>query len=132
MSAAEKDGVRLVAVTLDDPDDWNDHEALLDYGFSQLKSQKIDDSSCRLEENLVGGIEPFVTVSGMEGEKIVIGSSDHLTRTVELPQFLYAPVKTGQVVGRSGKCCTCRYAEELVPGVLGWAETPALWLTDQK
>ncbi len=99
VSAAEKDGVRLVAVTLDDPDDWNDHEALLDYGFSQLKSQKIDDSSCRLEENVVGGIEPFVTVSGTEGEKIVIGSSDHLTRTVELPQFLYAPVKTGQVVG---------------------------------
>lgn len=34
VSSAERDGVRLVCVTLSDPDDWRDHKALLDYGFS--------------------------------------------------------------------------------------------------
>lgn len=34
VSAAERDGRRLVAVTIGAPDDWNDHTKLLDYGFS--------------------------------------------------------------------------------------------------
>ena len=34
VSSAERDGVRLICVTLSDPDDWSDHKALLDYGFS--------------------------------------------------------------------------------------------------
>ena len=34
VSAAERDGVLLIFVTLNDPNDWNDHTLLLDYGFS--------------------------------------------------------------------------------------------------
>ena len=34
VSAAERDGVTLIAVTLDDGDDWRDHRVLLDEGFS--------------------------------------------------------------------------------------------------
>lgn len=33
VSAAERDGLTLVAVTLNDGDDWRDHAAMLDYGF---------------------------------------------------------------------------------------------------
>ena len=36
VSAAERDGIRLIAVTLNAPDDWNDHMALLNDGFSKL------------------------------------------------------------------------------------------------
>ena len=35
VSAAERNGLTLVAVTLNDPDDWTDHGALFDYGFAQ-------------------------------------------------------------------------------------------------
>jgi len=34
VSAAERDGVTVIAVTLDDGDDWRDHRAMLDYGLS--------------------------------------------------------------------------------------------------
>ncbi len=34
VTAAERDGVRLVAVTLHDGNDWADHAALYEYGFS--------------------------------------------------------------------------------------------------
>ena len=37
VSAAERDGMTLIAVTLDDPDDWRDHAALFDWGFSNWK-----------------------------------------------------------------------------------------------
>ena len=39
VSAAERDGRLLIAVTISDPDDWRDHAALLDYGFAVLAAQ---------------------------------------------------------------------------------------------
>ncbi len=39
VSCAERDGHRLVAVTLRDGDDWNDHEALYAWGFTLLAVQ---------------------------------------------------------------------------------------------
>ncbi|MBQ7669332.1 MAG: D-alanyl-D-alanine carboxypeptidase [Clostridia bacterium] len=36
VSTAERDGVRLICVTLSDGNDWHDHTALLDYGFNKL------------------------------------------------------------------------------------------------
>ena len=33
VSAAERDGLTLIAVTLNAPDDWNDHIKMLDHGF---------------------------------------------------------------------------------------------------
>ena len=41
VSAAERDGLLLVAVTLDAPSDWSDHQKLLDYGFSRLERRVI-------------------------------------------------------------------------------------------
>jgi D-alanyl-D-alanine carboxypeptidase len=39
VGAAERDGVRLITVTINAPDDWKDHTALFDYGFSKLKTE---------------------------------------------------------------------------------------------
>ena len=41
VSAAERDGRCLIAVTISDPNDWADHTALLDYGFSQFSDRRI-------------------------------------------------------------------------------------------
>lgn len=37
LSTAEKNGHQLIAVTLNAPDDWNDHIQLFNYGFNQLE-----------------------------------------------------------------------------------------------
>ena len=41
VSCAKKDEVTLVAVTLDAPDDWNDHKTLLDFGFEKAEMTPI-------------------------------------------------------------------------------------------
>ncbi|MGP3559952.1 D-alanyl-D-alanine carboxypeptidase family protein [Geobacillus sp. BK01] len=41
VTTASKDGVDLIAVTLDAPDDWNDHIAMYEYGFSNYHIAKI-------------------------------------------------------------------------------------------
>lgn len=41
VSCAKKDGITLVCVTLDAPDDWNDHKNLLDFGFEKAEITPI-------------------------------------------------------------------------------------------
>ncbi len=99
VSSAEKNGVRIIVVTLNDPNDWDDHETLFKYGFSKLACNKIDDSSMRISEAVVGGVKDSAAVAGTSGNDVVTGSGETLKRSVELPQFVYAPIKAGQVLG---------------------------------
>ena len=57
VSCAERDGVRLVAVTLQDGDDWNDHAALYDRGFRVMRPVKAVERGLRLaaERAIRGG-----------------------------------------------------------------------------
>ena len=41
VSSAEKNGQRLIAVTLNAPDDWNDHKYLLNYGFENFHAETV-------------------------------------------------------------------------------------------
>lgn len=101
VSAAQRNGVNLIAVTLNAPDDWNDHEQMLDYGFTKLVSFPIDDSNYSFSLPVVGGTSMNITVRGTAGSNVVINAADSssIKRTVELPRFIYAPVESGQVLG---------------------------------
>ena len=102
VSAAERNGIRLVAVTLNAPDDWNDHEKLYDYGFALLSPMQINDTGVRYEVPVVGGLQENVMAAGTQADDITIKTedSDRIVRTVEMPSFVYAPVRNGQVLGR--------------------------------
>lgn len=41
VSAAEREGRRLICVTINDPNDWEDHIALLDWGFEQFERRQV-------------------------------------------------------------------------------------------
>lgn len=41
VSSATRDGRQLIAVTINAPDDWNDHARLLDYGFGQFETKRL-------------------------------------------------------------------------------------------
>lgn len=97
VSYALRDGVGLVAVTLNAPDDWNDHRKMLDFGFDNIKLSEIQISSYNV--SVVGGRQESVTVTGTEF------SIEDTGKTVEvryfLPRFLYAPVEAGQIAGEA-------------------------------
>lgn len=106
VSAAERDGVTLIAVTLNDPDDWRDHEALLEYGFSQVKRVSLGGEGFAAALPLVGGAGETVPVRGGEGTAVTLPAeqASQVTRRVLLPRFLYAPVEAGETVGRLQYC----------------------------
>ena len=55
VSCAERDGVRLVAVTLQDGDDWNDHASLYEQGFRVLRPVKAVERGLRLAATRAAG-----------------------------------------------------------------------------
>lgn len=51
-------------MTLNAPDDWNDHKAMLDYGFSKVKQVSFDDTALGLQVPVVGGVRDSISVNG--------------------------------------------------------------------
>ncbi len=102
VSCAEREGVRLIAVTLNAPNDWNDHQLMLDYGFSQVQALLFDDSSTVLTVPVVGGNVQEINVVGGPAAQAVVAKEDagKVERRIELPRFVYAPVREGQALGR--------------------------------
>ncbi len=102
VSCAERNGVRLVAVTLNDRDDWKDHEEMFNYGFSKVKSIELNDSSTKLEVDVVGGMLDKVFAIGGTTSMVTLPNEDidKLERIIEMPSFLYAPVCKGQIIGK--------------------------------
>lgn len=101
VSAAERNNTRLVAVTLNAGDDWNDHEKLLDYGFSQVETVIYDNKNC-VTLPLVGGTVNEVEVFAKDQVSFTVSkdNKDKIEKIVEVPTFLYAPIKQGEIVGK--------------------------------
>lgn len=98
VSAAERDGVTLICVTLNDADDWNDHKKLLDYGFGIVK--QCDNYQRDFLIGIVGGKEASANAQLQRTPKI--GTlNGQITQKVYIEHFLYAPVKKNDVVGYS-------------------------------
>ncbi len=100
VSAAKKDGLTLICVTLNDKSDWDDHISLYDYGFSRLKAVRSDDSEYRLDVPLVGGESDSVPVVGGKDFSATVPDDAEVERRVVLDNFLYAPIGEGRQVGR--------------------------------
>lgn len=96
VTAAERDGKRIVAVTLNDKNDWQDHKNLLDYGFSQLVTTcvKTDDS---IGISVVGGKKDKINVTVPDVLVNTVGEKKLTYRILSEP-FVYAPVKKGDKV----------------------------------
>lgn len=98
VSAAERDGATLVAVTLNAPDDWNDHTKMLDYGFTQVRAYPLE-TSCA-EKVAVAGTGQSV---GVYAHKTTLALTTEqrtkLTRRVLLPGFVYGSVERGDKLG---------------------------------
>lgn len=74
VSTASKDGMDLIAVTLNAPDDWRDHMAMYDWGFENyemmpLSEQGLIDLSIGPGEKIKGYIEENTMYPLKEGEK---------------------------------------------------------------
>ncbi len=100
VSSATKNRRRLVAVTINAPDDWNDHARLLDDGFSKYNLQRIVTmGDCVGYRELVGGDAERVCVLAAENYVYSIAADETPQLLLPGPGFLYAPVVEGVDAG---------------------------------
>ncbi|MDR3178759.1 MAG: D-alanyl-D-alanine carboxypeptidase [Oscillospiraceae bacterium] len=100
VSFAEMNGIVLVAVTLNAGDDWNDHIKLFNYGFSKLSSvegRKIESINVPVVGSNISSIE--VVQKKAPTISVEIGEKPSLTTRINVPKFIYAPIKEGEKVG---------------------------------
>ena len=101
VSAAEKDGKGVVAVTLNAPDDWNDHIAMLDYGLSQLETRQLVTPELRTDIPVVGGDKEYVECC-FSTPTASLKSEDFykVSTKITVNDILFAPLNEGECVGR--------------------------------
>lgn len=100
VSCAEKSGRRLVAVTISDPDDWNDHRTLLDYGFSQFvdcRLMKAGETAAGIP--VISGTQRIALAVTGEEIRYAVLRGDTIKLMYDLPKFVYAPVVAGTQAG---------------------------------
>ena len=98
VSAAERDGVMLIAVTLSDADDWNDHIKMLDYGFSRVKSYPLE-TGCTAVTSVVGSGKTVGVYAESAQLALTSKNRERLERRVILPRMVYGGVTEGQKLG---------------------------------
>ena len=101
IGAAERDGITLISVTLNAPDDWNDHAALLDFGFSLIETKTLLKAGEYVFDcPVVGGDKERLRVTNAEEISLALPKGvDQPTREIRLSRFLAAPIAKGQIVG---------------------------------
>ena len=102
VSCAERNGQRLVAVTLQDGNDWVDHAALFSYGFS-IFPEKITVSRGETVMLLpvIDGAAHSVDIIAADTLSWPIQDGEELSIQWELPEVLAAPIMKNSIVGQA-------------------------------
>ncbi|MBR6607436.1 MAG: D-alanyl-D-alanine carboxypeptidase [Oscillospiraceae bacterium] len=123
VSAAERDGITLICVTLAASDDWNVHKNLLDWGFSQLQRLDLSPYLAGLTVPIAGETQP-VPVKTLSNLQAVIpaGKEKEVVLQLLVSPFYYRPLFARQKIGEArfyldGKllCSADLFPEEDLP-----------------
>ena len=99
VSSAQRQGRRLVAATMDAPDDWRDHQALLEAGFADFRIVPIISAGEQLgTRTILGGAGKVRLVAG-ENFSFALAQGEQPQIVIGGQNFAYAPVAQGAEAG---------------------------------
>ena len=90
--------MRLVCVTLSDPDDWNDHRDLYDWAYGNFTLHDLHEEFS-FDVPVISGSRASVRVIPAPGSRVVLPRGRETVLQAELPRFVFAPVYTGDAAG---------------------------------
>ena len=97
VSCCEREGTRLICVTLSAPDDWNDQKALYDWGFQHYETRNVT-AGLRYSLPVYGGERGEAELEAEALELFLPRDAEPEFRA-ELPRFVLAPVQEGERAG---------------------------------
>lgn len=105
VSSAIRQGRRLVMVTMNDPNDWQDHKKLMEEGFSRYQlSRLISEGECLGYVEVAGGQEGAVSLIATEDFCYPMAENEDFSILLPQPGFVYAPTVEGQDAGIAYVC----------------------------
>lgn len=100
VSAAERQGMTLICVTLNDGDDWNDHQKLYDDVFSRYHLERPVEAGCvMVSTEVIGGTQTRVNLASGADFMVPVKDEEKLTIKVDVPVSISAPLEVGETVG---------------------------------
>ena len=102
VSAAEREGQRLIVVTLNDGNDWQDHTSLLDYGFSVFPRCLLLQKGVKVGTAAVKG-NAVLAMPVVAAESFFYPMKEGETETIRYryPREITAPILRGTIVGEA-------------------------------
>ncbi len=97
VSCAERNGFRLICVTLSDPDDWEDHRRAYESAFAAFDYLAFPAESWRQLPVISGTVSTVSLHCALPGAVVHRGA--HIETEVFLPRFVFAPLKANEPVG---------------------------------
>lgn len=105
VSAAERDGIDLICVTLKAPDDWNDHQKLLNECFSKMELRTVLRKDDILKEKEINGQK----LELLAGKDVLLPIEKdnvyHAEVSLRIPSNVSAPLNQGEPVGKAEILC---------------------------
>lgn len=100
VSSAQRQGRRLVCVTINAPDDWNDHAVLYEQGFEDFSIQSvIEENEILGQAEVIGGESGLVHLVAEEGFSYALTNQEQPEILLPQGEFVYAPVVEGADAG---------------------------------
>lgn len=101
VSSATRNGQTLICVTLNAPNDWADHRALLDYGFEEWPLRQLVAGGKMLRMlPVTGSLIPQVQIMTAADVAYPLSAQEQVRVTVTLPETVSAPLSKGEAAGK--------------------------------
>ncbi len=103
ISSVSRGGRRIVIVTLNAPDDWNDHRTLAEEAFAGMEERVFLPEGAGFPLRVESGERGSVTVraAGTLSAMLTPAEAARVEVRVFLPAFVYAPLQAGEAAGRA-------------------------------
>lgn len=99
VSCAERNGMRLVCVTLNAPDDWNDHKYLLDKGFEDYRIAAYSGNNFKVSLDVASAVNATADAVPENDIKLLTKADDEIDVKLEAPRILFAGGIKGEKIG---------------------------------
>ena len=100
VSSTTRQGRRIIVVTINDPNDWRDHEKLIEDAFSRYEIQTLVSAGEKLgTTEVAGGVAGEVELLAGESFSFALCPEEKVDFYLPTPGFVYAPVVEGAEAG---------------------------------
>lgn len=103
VTAAQRENTQIIAVTLNDGNDWKDHINMLDYGFNNTVDQVID-PILPGRISVIGSDKDSMELY-TESRTFGISAGDEITYKINLPSIVYPDIVENDILGSVDYYC---------------------------